>query len=244
MKKISFALCFLLILGLGGCTVDKSQNDAKINLTFSHSFGDTPIIIFSGRYLNQAANSEISIEKIKYFVDEIVLVEANGVEVPINTTGLIDVSENQSSFSIDAPGGNYKQIKFVIGIDPTSNHGDPASVSPKSVLHQSVHNDMYWSWNPGFIFFKVEGRYNKADGTRSTYFYHIGSDEFARTYTLDKNFVIDGKSLSGNINLDIKKFFGTHNFETGEATNTVGDAIIAPKLAENMKDMVSLVYLR
>jgi hypothetical protein len=222
----------------------KPTTDAKITMAFAHNFGTEPIAISTGTYTNQAGNTAISVEKIKYFVDEITLIKTDGTPVNIAYTGLIDAEENKLKFEITAPAGSYKQVSLKIGLDATTNHADPASFSAKTVLHPSVHSDMYWSWNPGFIFFKVEGRYTKANATRSTYYYHIGLDENTRTYTFDKNFVIDGTNLTANFGLDISKFFGTHNFETGETTNSVGDSIIAPKLSNNMPAMLTLTDLK
>ena len=38
-------------------------------------------------------------------------------------------------------------------------------------------SDMYWTWNSGYIFLKMEGKYDDRTDTISTasnYFYHIG----------------------------------------------------------------------
>jgi hypothetical protein len=78
--------------------------------------------------------------------------------------------ENKTSFTIsNLPTGNYNRIEFIIGVDSLRNTSgaqtgdmDPAQL-------------MYWDWNQGYIFLKLEGNYVSPDSPQGDIFqFHIG----------------------------------------------------------------------
>ena len=104
------------------------------------------------------------------------MINDQGVSVDVYEHKLIDAlnTANNSISVKDFPDGNYTDIVFHLGVDHIHNHtGDqPGDLDPI--------NGMLWTWNTGYIFFKHEGMYTKADGTNESLLYHLGTDA---TYT-------------------------------------------------------------
>jgi hypothetical protein len=64
------------------------------------------------------------------------------------------------------PEGDYNEVTFLIGIDSLRN----VSGAQDGALDPA--NDMYWDWNSGYIFLKMEGTSPDASGNNLTF--HIG----------------------------------------------------------------------
>jgi hypothetical protein len=88
---------------------------------------------------------------------------------------LVDES-NSASMILSLPQveiGKYLAIRLVIGVDSVK------SMAPlekrQGVLDMSgLGQDMYWTWNQGYIFFKMEGIYTDFSSKNDDYTYHIG----------------------------------------------------------------------
>ena len=83
-----------------------------------------------------------------------------------NSYYLVDAT-NAASLNIDledVPNGDYTKVNFMIGVDSTRN----VSGAQEGAL--DVANGMFWSWNMGYIFMKMEGTVQDSIDFR----YHIG----------------------------------------------------------------------
>lgn len=74
----------------------------------------------------------------------------------------------------------FSSINGYLGIDSSVNHSDPSSFSSSSYLNITNANDMYWGWNPGYIFMKVEARVDTIQDGNALFdhivAFHIGGD--------------------------------------------------------------------
>ncbi len=74
---------------------------------------------------------------------------------------------------------NYSGIKFDFGIDSLRNHGDPTLFSAGNPLAIQVPS-MHWSWNQGYIFAIIEGKFStdtiNSSNPGNYFSYHIGLD--------------------------------------------------------------------
>jgi hypothetical protein len=87
---------------------------------------------------------------------------------------LIDESVAASrSAEVTVPKGDYRQISFTIGVDSLRNTMEIARRT--GVLDPAAAgNDMYWTWNSGYIFFKIEGTSPSSAEAGNVFMYHIG----------------------------------------------------------------------
>ena len=150
---------------------------STITLRFDNVAGDKDLVLNSGKYTN-AASEEFSVSILQYFISNIqfTLVDGKQFTVPQDSSYFF-VQEDDSlsqQCTIHIPPGQYKSVSFIIGID--SLRSVSRIDKRKGVLDPSATN-MYWGWNSGYIFLKMEGisaaAPEDAIGLRK-YRYHVG----------------------------------------------------------------------
>lgn len=168
---------------------------APLSIEFDNIAGNSNLQLNTGVYSN-ASGQNFSVTKLKYYISNIQLT---------NTTGQVfTVPQNESYFLIDeaapaslkptinVPEGEYTHLSFVLGIDSLRNTMD---VSQRTgVLDVSTAAaDMYWSWNSGYIFFKLDGTSPAITSMGGIFQFHVGGFGGYSTPTINnlRNFSID-----------------------------------------------------
>lgn len=164
MQKFSFWYLLLLLAALAvpACkdkTDDELTGFGDVEIEFDNRAGDAALI-FGTEYTN-AAGEKVKFSTFNYYVSNFVLVKEDGTEyvVPKDSCYFLckhDDLESREVVLKNVPAGDYTGLKFMIGVDSAK------SVSPitqrTGVLDPATGaNGMYWSWNAGYIFVKVEG---------------------------------------------------------------------------------------
>lgn len=160
---------------------------------------------------------------LSYFVSNISLQRKDGTSYTLpqdSSYFLIKLSENFKTTKIelnDIPPGKYTGITFTIGIDSLRNtlgidrRGGNLDVG-------GVASGMYWVWNSGYIFFKLEGKSPLApERTQHQFTYHIGGFGGYKTKTINsiratslkfKKFRISKrKKTSLVVEMNLERFF-------------------------------------
>jgi len=185
--KISFKmtiLCLLTILVFGSAKKEDHLANAKelVNLTlqFDNVAGNKDLVLNSGDYTN-SSGEVLNVSQLQYFVSNIRFTGPNGKVFTVKQEDsyfLIQEHEPATqTVKVKVPPGEYNKVTFMLGVDSLRN--TMAIDKRKGVLDpsSSMDNGMYWSWNSGYIFFKMEGTSNAApeDPTGNRRFrYHIG----------------------------------------------------------------------
>lgn len=176
MKKIILYTCSILLLGLHACKKDKVEIDntvkAPLEIEFDHIVGGKKLVLGTPNY--NSSNQDFTIDMLKYYVSNIKLKNTNGEEyvVPQNESYfLIDASAKESTLvHIEVPQADYSQLSFVLGVDSLRN---TKPIDERTGALDPV-NGMYWTWNSGYIFFKMEGSSSLITGSDKAYRLHIG----------------------------------------------------------------------
>jgi hypothetical protein len=107
----------------------------------------------------------------------------------------------------------YSSMQFNVGVPYEINHADPSAHPSSSALNIANSSDMHWGWNPGYIFVKIEGMIDTLDDGQDNFdlalSYHMGTDDYFRTTTVDElkwTKGSDGKYFS-NMIFDMNYFF-------------------------------------
>jgi hypothetical protein len=152
----------------------------SLEVEFDNRFG-SDALIFGKNYVN-ANGDTVNFSTLKYFVSNFVLVKDDGTEyiVPKNESYFLVDHSLASSRKLtlkNIPGGNYSEIKFVLGVDSLMS-ATPAEQRPRQLDPVTDAAGMYWSWNSGYIFFKLEGTSPQAPivpaANERSILYHIG----------------------------------------------------------------------
>ncbi|WP_080056388.1 MbnP family protein [Spirosoma aerolatum] len=180
------SLFFMLLLtsALVG-TFLACQNDVgtaetgSLTVSFDNVVGSQDLKLGTGTYQN-AAGESFNVTKFNYFVSNFRLKKADGTEYVLPQEAnyyLIqeDKPESQSFTLTTIPTGEYIGMSFLIGVDSLRSL---ANISQRTgVLDPGLgtHEAMYWEWNSGYIFLKLEGTSSAAPAAQNNlFFYHIG----------------------------------------------------------------------
>lgn len=184
MKK-QFIAFWALTLSFVGCDLfngeDFNPNDkGKLEISFDNVVGDQDLTLTTKSYTN-AAGEQFTVSMLKYFISNIKLVNEDGTTFTYpqdNSYFLVreDESATHTLTLQDVPAGNYKAVTFTVGVDSLRNTMDVAKrIGVLDIAGDA--KDMYWKWNSGYIFFKMEGNSPQvaadANGDHKFY-YHIG----------------------------------------------------------------------
>lgn len=199
-----------------------SSVKAPLSVEFDNIAGSSDLKLNTGAYTT-AAGETIKITKFKYYVSNFMLTNTDGAiyTVPQDSCYfLIDEADHNSIEPvIQVPEGEYKTLQFTVGVDSLRNTMD---ISKRTgVLDPTgAASDMYWGWNSGYIFLKVEG-----NSGATQFQYHVGgfggysspTPNNLKTITLDLSARGNPKVKAGketNIHLFVdalKVFTGTSN---------------------------------
>ena len=141
----------------------------NVNLRFQNKVGDLPLIIDSVNYKNELTQ-DFTISKFKFYISNVSFENTNGTQTAPSTSFLIDQEDSLSlsTNSISIPSGIYSSIEFILGVDSLYN----VSGAQNGAL--DVVNAMFWTWNSGYIFMKLEGNSSFSNSPGHFFEYHIG----------------------------------------------------------------------
>jgi hypothetical protein len=161
MFRLSIPL-ILILVAFFGCKKDEpvfqksgpgGEVYSKAALDFKLFANGTPLLD-STLYTNAQGDS-FSVNRFNYYISNIKLTRADGfVYHEKDVYRLVKHMDGEESFIMEnVPTGKYSKMEFLIGVDSLRNVSgiQDGALDP-------VHN-MFWDWNSGYIFFKMEGRY-------------------------------------------------------------------------------------
>lgn len=239
MKKFTlFNIIFILILGMSACKKEEVSAAQKQVVNFHwHSQVGTDDAAYGVNYTSNGIRFKLT--DWRYYASNFVLINEDGTEYPIaDKVFLINIAN--SDYSLDSvPVGNYRGYKFVVGLDSATNHKDPTTYdagNPLAIQSPSIH----WAWNSGYIFIKIEGKYDSTIAQNGTldqpFFFHVGTDNLKKTVDMtDQPFTVkaDG-STTLHIEMDMLKILENINLRTENATHTMDNMPLAMKVANNL----------
>lgn len=142
------------------------------------------VVTIDSVYTN-SLNQRIRFENITSYFSNIYL--GNGTDsILFSQVELLQLLGGQASITKQVEPGNYSTLSFGLGIPPELNKNVDPSVYPNSSpLSVQGSNGMFWYWNTGYIFFKLDGR-TDLSGTPGapllgTFAFHCGDDPLYRT---------------------------------------------------------------
>lgn len=149
-----------------------AQSPAMHEIRFSASIGDRPLVC-GERYAGVGASkSSVTLADLRFYVMDVQLLRADGQAVALaleqdgiwqqKNLALLDFEDGGGSCNIgtkgvrhvvrgSAPAGEYRGLRFTLGVPPAMNHADPTlAASPLNLTA------MFWSWQAGYKFFKLD----------------------------------------------------------------------------------------
>ncbi len=207
--NLTYGILFLLLQWYSFINPSASDLSGSAVLNIAHTFGDQNFEL--DQTYSTFNGDKVTVTRFKYYVSNIELIKKDGsVWTEPNSYHLIEVSdETSSAFQIkfdSIPTGSYTQISFAIGVDSVNNHNG------KQEGMLDPDHGMFWMWETGYVFFKVEGYYQSSSGNKGAMVYHVGRENCYRKIVL--NVPVNQLKISHNltsqlyVTADVKKTFG------------------------------------
>jgi len=164
MKRILLLLCIVCACR----NVAISQTVKPIRLSFEPTINGSPITL-NQHYFSTELNDSISISKLKFYISNILLLNNEKV-VYKNTGGVYLINtEDSLNFQFDIPKNlQFNRIQYGIGIDSVTNTSGALDGALDPLM------GMYWTWQSGYINFKMEGFVGNLEQEDKKFEYHLG----------------------------------------------------------------------
>jgi hypothetical protein len=197
----------LIFLFFISCFSAFSQDARKVSITFLPEM-NREIIVLNKEIHIISSNEELNITKLKFYVSHLSFYKDEQLVWQDNELAhLMDVENDMSIKLTIKKDIDFNTIKFGLGIDSVTN------VSGALDGDLDPLKGMYWTWQSGYVNFKMEGTSTAIRSESQRFEYHLGgySAENNTYKTID---LTVGNSETINIAIDFYKFLSDFNVVT------------------------------
>lgn len=244
-KKLSVILLAFIVIII--CSSHKKHTPPNIKqgrviFSFINTVKTNKLVLDSTEYTNPFGEI-YRVSKLKYYISNIKLNNQRYSFAAPNSYNLIDAAEPASMmFVINPPENTYNSISFIVGVDSIKN----ISGAQSGALDPA--NGMFWTWNSGYVMFKLEGNSPASNIINHRIEYHIGGfsgpDKVLQEITLPLPATLNvryGRNVEIVIAADIDKLWqGVNNLKIAETPATMTPGILAKKIADNYNKMFAI----
>lgn len=233
---------FLLLWS--GCKKDESSESgtAELRVSFRLLHQGDPLTTGTD-YVNGSGES-YQVDVCKFYVSNVKVISSGGQSASEKESyHLIDHANPESrELKLMLAKGTYTQLEFMIGVDSTRNVSGAQTGALDPML------GMFWTWNSGYIFAKLEGRSPVSTAPRQAFTYHIGGFRTGEnalrrillTMPASKPIQV-GKTSLVVIDVELSKWFdATHTITIAREASVMTPGATAMKIADNYTTMFSL----
>jgi hypothetical protein len=194
----------------------------KMNKKYQNPFGET-----------------FEISRFRFYVGKIEGIHKDTArKMNVSSYRLIDFSDSSSTYiSLPATTGTYNGIQFLLGVDSTDqNRGAQTGVLDPI-------RGMFWTWNTGYVTFKIEGYSPESGQPAHMIAYHIGGYHYPFSTvwkikldaTNEEPFIITGNNkVTIEVSIELDQLFdGTHPLRIKEISACTSPGDLARKISEN-----------
>ena len=240
------------------------NDKGSIILEFDNVVGSQNLQLNGPQTYTNANGDQFNVTLLNYYISNIKLKKSDGTvyTVPQDSSYFLvkeSVADSREIKLSNIPAGDYSEVSFTVGVDSARNTMDLSKRT--GILDPAANSgddNMYWSWNSGYIFFKMEGLSPQAtaDAAGNKKFrYHIGGfgglnsktinnvKSITRTFGDDKATVRGSITPQVHIIVDILKAFeGSSKVSIG-ANTTVMFAPYSVNIANNYVEMFTVHHV-
>jgi len=223
---VFFVIVPFVLLMLNACKKDPpvEPEQTLFQVEFDGVVGELPFEL--GQTYTHIPGQDYQLERFRFLLSDMVLVNANGEEVALESDMLVDLGEktfrtpdslNDEGVSMawSVPAGEYRSIKFNLGIPESRNNGNPADFPSSHPL--SIRRGMHWTWSTGYIFMQIDGRADTLDDGQASFdhglVFHPGTNDLFKSFTWDEStFTIEaGQTYTQTVKVDLAKVFAANS---------------------------------
>lgn len=247
MKRFLSILFFLsAIISFTGFKkpVSLSVETGMLKIRFIHTVNGKPLQLDSINYTNPFGE-KYNVTKFKYYISNIALAFAEGVFTETDSYHLVDdINPASLEFGFMVHANTYHSLLFLLGVDSIKNVSG-AQTGPLDPL-----NDMFWTWNSGYVMAKMEGRSLQSKVVNNRVEYHIGGFSGANNVLkkLKLGFtagtlldIRQGKTSEIIIEADLNRWWQQpHDLKIADNPVCTTPGVLAKQFADNYSNMFSI----
>jgi hypothetical protein len=250
--KIIISIILVSVFVFSSCkkkTVEPISNETPKGVLMMHlhtHISDTEVDYYDTIYTNQDGR-KISLKLSQMYVSDIQLVKLDGSIFKVADKNFLKVFETEGYKLENIPVGNYKAIRFKVGLNSTINAIEPTNSSYSSLLNKSE----MWFTNPfqsnGYVFANIKGKIDTTvakNGPLIPFSYKIGTvANLVEVALPDKNFTVsEGMLAYSHLIIDYSKVF--EGIELNQVNNLTINSISdnSTSLAKTIKNNISLMF--
>ncbi len=237
-SNITLTILALMAI-LASCQKDSSSETDTAPLTISFSLMAYGAPIDTAFQYTNFSGEKFNISSFKFYVTGIEFANATTSASEKSIYHLVDLAQPASrQFNVNLKTGIYDKINFIIGVDSSRN------VSGAQTGALDPTNGMFWTWNTGYIFAKLEGRSPASPAPFQKLTHHIGGfrtgENAIRKVSLAIPFEV-GRTKELVINADVQKWFdGPHRISIVSNASVMSPGGVALRIADNYAGMFSI----
>jgi cytochrome c peroxidase len=150
---------------------------ANLSVEIEPVFNGEPLRLDSLRYQNPAGET-LSVTRLSYLLSGFALQREDGtwLELP-GTTAWLDEAARRNVFQLEnLPDQPFRALRFHVGPDAAANAADVSTIPAGDPLNPNL-NGLHWSWQGGYVFMALEGRFRTAGSSEPRgYAHHLARD--------------------------------------------------------------------
>ena len=232
-----------IALGLALCCAYNLARAATLEIQITPKVSGENIQPASLRYRTSAGET-FSITRVSYLVSHFELQRDDGAWVECsNSVAWLDYEQDRNSIRLDdIPAGEFRTVRFLVGLDTNLNHADIAKFPAGHPLNPDV-NGLYWGWQGGYVFLALEGLWRNANDELDGWAFHLARDINAARVSLATPLQITNETklevdfdLATVLNAPRPLSFG----KDGSSTHSRDGDPIAAALVENLTGAFSV----
>ncbi len=239
IKTLLKNLCCCIAVAFACNGHSYAQENGALQIRFNITANGKTLTLNDSSYTN-AFNESYQVTRLKYYISNIALHAYDGVVY--NDRVFLLEAGGTDSIVMPENAANYYSLEFLVGVDSALN----CSGAQDGALDPL--NGMFWTWNSGYIFFKLEGYSpaSKADLQRIEH--HVGGYRYpnkaARLIKLELPKTLEVKKGSRHtitINMNLDKYWkGINEIKIADQALLMTPGGLAIKAADNIQKMFSI----
>jgi hypothetical protein len=234
-------LCILTIASFSQ-NADNTPKNGTLKIRFINTANGKPVVLRDSSYSN-FFGEQYNINKLKYYISNLKFKGADK-DYAHSIYYLVNGAMDENSFDIVMPPGNYSDIRFLVGVDSIHNCSGAQSGALDPI------NDMFWTWNSGYVMFKLEGSSPASSADLQRIEHHIGGYKGTNNVATEINLALKSLEIKPGIitellieaNLD-NYWHSNTDIRISEIPICVTTGELAIKIASNFKKIFSVKRL-
>lgn len=219
-----------LILLIGWLFVNPVMGQSPYDLTIDLRYGGQPLLLKDSQTTYQ--KQPLVFTKLMFYLSDLKLLQSGKVVWEQRNSHHLVIAGNTESIKIDLGTSEslvFDALQFSIGTDSITN------TSGAMAGDLDPTKGMFWTWNSGYINFKLEGSHPLSPNRKNGFQFHIGGYRYP--YPTIRTLTVPAGSVGTRLVLDLAPFLNSIDLEKQNRIMSPGPD--ATELADLLAKMFS-----